>query len=58
VHLLIIEIAGNLFAIDAASYNGVWDDKEQERAVLLELGRPLSLSDVATVEWRKIDEGR
>jgi hypothetical protein len=58
VHLLIIEIAGNLFAIDAASYNGVWDDKEQERAVLLELERPLALSDVATVEWRKIDEGR
>ncbi len=56
VHLLIIEIAGNLFAIDAASYNGVWGDKERERATLLELEHPLSLSDVATVEWHSFQK--
>ncbi len=56
VHLLIIEIAGNLFAIDVASYNGVWNDKERERATLLELDHPLSLSDVATVEWHSFQK--
>ncbi len=52
VHLLIIEIAGNLFAIDTASYNGVWDDKEQERATPFEAEHILSLGEVAKVTWR------
>jgi hypothetical protein len=56
VHLLIIEIAENLFAIDAASYNGVWHEKERERATLLELERSLTLSDVATVEWHSFQK--
>jgi hypothetical protein len=52
VHLLIIEIAGNLFAIDTASSNGVWDDEEQERATPLGVEHTLSLGDVAKVVWR------
>jgi hypothetical protein len=52
VHLLIIEIAGKLFAIDTASYNGVWSDKEREHAKPLELDQPLTLGEVATVVWR------
>jgi hypothetical protein len=54
VHLLIIEIAENLFAVDTASYNGVWGAEEQvcERATPLVLEQPLTLGDVATVEWR------
>jgi len=51
VHMLIIQISGNLYAIDTASCNGMWEDKERERATPLELERPLSLSDVAAVEW-------
>jgi hypothetical protein len=56
VHLLIIEIAGHLFAIDTASSNGVWEDKERERATPLEVERPLSLGEVATVAWRSLRE--
>ncbi len=54
VHMLIIEIAGRLFAIDTASYNGVWDEDEQERATALEVKRALSLGDVATVVWHSV----
>ncbi len=52
VHLLIIEIAGVMYAIDTASSNGVFDDEARERATRLEPGGSLSLSDVAIVEWR------
>lgn len=52
VHILIIEIAGKLYAIDTASSNGVFRDEEQERATRLEPGEKLSLSDVATIELR------
>ena len=57
VHLLVIEIAGNLFAIDTASYNGLWDGKGREQAKPLELEQPLTLGDVATtVVWRSFPE--
>lgn len=52
VHLLIIEVAGTLYAIDTASSNGVFDDDARERATPLEPGGSISLSDVAIVEWR------
>lgn len=52
VHLLIIEIAGVLYAIDTASSNGIFDDDARERATRLEPGSSISLSDVAIVEWR------
>ena len=51
VHLLIIEIAGVLYAIDTASSNGVFDQDARERASILEPGTSLSLGDVATIEW-------
>jgi hypothetical protein len=52
VHLLIIEIAGRLYAIDTASKNGVFGKSSAERATLLESGAPLSLAGRAFVEWR------
>jgi hypothetical protein len=52
VHLLIIEIAGRLYAIDTASKNGVFGASSSERATLLESGAPLSLAGRAFVEWR------
>lgn len=52
VHLLIIEVAGVVYAIDTASSNGVFDDEARERATRLEPGSSLTLSDVAKVEWR------
>ena len=51
VHLLVIEIAGVLYAIDTASSNSVFDHDARERASRLEPGTSLSLGDVATVEW-------
>ncbi len=51
VHLLIIEIAGNRFAIDTASSNGVWEDEERERATALGVDQTLSLDEVAQVTW-------
>jgi hypothetical protein len=53
VHLLLIAIQGNLYAIDTASSNGVFGQEEEpERAVRLDVEQKLSLSDLATVEWR------
>lgn len=53
VHLLIIEIAGVLYAIDTASSNGIFEHDDRERATRLEPGSPVSLSDVARVEWQQ-----
>ncbi len=58
VHLLIIEIAGVLYAMDTASSNGVFGDAHRERARRLESGTSLSLSDVAKVEWRTTPAAR
>jgi hypothetical protein len=52
VHLLIIEVAGRLYAIDTASKNGVYGGAGSERATVLESGTRLSLGGFATVEWR------
>lgn len=52
VHLLVIELGGRVYGIDTASYNGVFEGEQRERCNLLEPGRPLSLSEVATIEWR------
>ena len=52
VHLLIVELAGRLYAIDTASKNGVFDRGSGERVRLLEAGSKLSLSALASVEWR------
>ncbi|GMR24694.1 MAG: hypothetical protein BMS9Abin37_3278 [Acidobacteriota bacterium] len=52
VHVLIVEIAGSLYAIDTASKNGVWGHGAEERAQLLESGATFSLCGLARVEWR------
>ena len=52
VHLLIVELAGRLYAVDTASKNGVFDRGNGERVRLLESGSRLSLSGLVSVEWR------
>lgn len=53
VHLLLIEIAGGLYAIDAASSNGVWCGPEEVRVAALRGGTTLSLGEgLARLEWR------
>ena len=52
VHLLIVELAGRLYAIDTASKNGVFNGGNGERVRLLESGSRLSLSGLVSVEWR------
>ena len=55
VHLLIIRIAGVLYAVDTASSNGVFDADARERASHLTSGVSLAMSDVAVIEWRSTE---
>ncbi len=53
VHLLLIEVAGGLYAIDAASSNGVWCGEEEIRVAAVRPGTRLSLGEgLARLEWR------
>jgi hypothetical protein len=53
VHLLLVEVAGALYAIDTASSNGMWCGEDEARVVLLEHGRSLTLGEgLARLEWR------
>jgi FHA domain len=52
VHLLIIDIAGRIYAVDTASKNGVFQRARPECATVLESGTTISLGGRATVEWR------
>jgi hypothetical protein len=52
VHLLVLEIAGMLYAIDTASSNGVWCGEEEVRLVPLTSGTTLTLGEnLARVRW-------
>jgi hypothetical protein len=52
VHVLVLEIAGQLYAIDTASTNGVFADGEEVRLVPLEYDQRLVLGDnLASVRW-------
>lgn len=52
VHVLIVEIRGRLYAVDAASKNGLWDRGTETRTKLLESGASFSLCGRATATWR------
>jgi hypothetical protein len=53
VHLLLVEIAGVVYAIDTASINGVYRNEEEVRLTPLQLGETLRLGDkLATIHWR------
>lgn len=52
VHLLIVDVAGRIYAVDTASKNGVFQKTRPEGATVLESGTTISLSGRATVEWR------
>jgi FHA domain len=52
VHLLIVEVAGKIYAVDTASKNGVFRKTRPECATVLESGTTISLAGRATVEWR------
>jgi hypothetical protein len=52
VHVLVIEIAGQLYAIDTASTNGLFADSEEVRLLPLEYDQRLVLGDnLASVRW-------
>jgi hypothetical protein len=51
VHLLLVEMAGALYAVDTASKNGVWLGPRQVRVVRVEPGITLTLADAAAVSW-------
>ncbi len=52
VHMLLIEIAGQLYAIDAASTNGIWVGEQERRVVPLRFGKRWMLGDkLAWMEW-------
>lgn len=54
VHMLLIEIANRVYAIDAASTNGIWVDGQERRVVPLKVGRQWMLGDkLAWMEWLK-----
>jgi hypothetical protein len=54
VHLLLVQLRGRLYAVDAASSNGVWLDGEEVRAAEVPDGRTLVLGDrLARVCWRR-----
>jgi hypothetical protein len=54
VHFLMIRIAGQIYAIDAASTNGVYVDGEEVRLKALPFGQRLMLgTDLAHLLWRK-----
>jgi hypothetical protein len=52
VHLLVIEIAGALYAVDTASSNGSWVGPTSLRCGRLLPGQRVRLACDATVEWR------
>jgi len=52
VHAIVIEIAGQLYAIDAGSTNGLWVAGERVRMARLVPGMQVGLSGrIATLEW-------
>ena len=55
VHLLVIEIDGQLYAVDTASTNGVLLGEEEQREVRLDYGTRLALGGESTVEWRPLN---
>jgi hypothetical protein len=55
VHLLVIEIAGALYAVDTASSNGVFLEGAKARAVPLEGSGTFRLGDLAAVSWHPLE---
>jgi pSer/pThr/pTyr-binding forkhead associated (FHA) protein len=52
VHLVLVEIAGTVYAIDTASTNGVWVGKTAVRLTPLESGSVFTLGgDLARLTW-------
>lgn len=52
VHILLVEIAGGIYAIDAASTNGMWHNGKERRVLKLKFGSHFMLGDqLATLEW-------
>lgn len=55
VHFLMIRIAGRIYAIDAASTNGVFVDRQEVRLVELRYGQRLMLgTDLAHLVWQAV----
>lgn len=54
VHLLLVRIAGELWAIDTASTHGLWRGERRVGADVLADPDQLKLGEVATVSWRRL----
>jgi len=52
VHLLVVELDGELLAVDTGSTNGTWVEGRRTRCARLDPGRRLLLAGIADVEWR------
>lgn len=53
VHLLLVRIGGDVWAIDTASTNGTYRDKKRLGAAVLADSDSLTLSDEVTLDWAK-----
>jgi hypothetical protein len=52
VHVLVLEVGGKMYAVDAGSQNGIWLQSERVRLAPLGSGRTVSLAGrVAELEW-------
>ena len=54
VHLLLVRIAGEIWAIDTASTHGLWRDRRRVDADVLKNPDQLMLGEVAMVCWRRL----
>ena len=54
VHLLMVRIAGEIWAIDTASTHGLWRDRHRVGAAVLANPDELTLGNVAIVGWRRL----
>lgn len=54
VHLLMVRIAGEVWAIDTASTHGLWRAGRSVTADVLSDPDQLTLGDVATISWRRL----
>ena len=54
VHLLLVRIAGEIWAIDTASTHGLWRGEHRVTAEVLADPDQLKLGDVATIAWRRL----
>jgi pSer/pThr/pTyr-binding forkhead associated (FHA) protein len=51
VHVVLLDVQGELFLFDSGSTNGTWAEGEQLSALALESGGSLKLGEEVTLKW-------